>query len=97
MDSVELKEDMFITNPLGMHVRPAARLVETVLPFESEVYIYIDGRRVNAKSTIGLMSLAAVQGTRFTVSCKGPDAQAAMDAVRDIVGRGFDDDEDLVP
>ncbi|HIJ65241.1 MAG TPA: HPr family phosphocarrier protein [Candidatus Hydrogenedentes bacterium] len=85
----EIMEEMIIVNSLGMHARPAAALVQTVLPFESEVEIDLDGHRVNAKSIMGLLTLAAGQGSRVTVTCKGPDARIAMDAVRTLVESGF--------
>jgi phosphocarrier protein HPr len=85
----ELSEEMVIVNGLGMHARPAAMLVQTVLQFASDVYLHFDGHRVNAKSIMGLLTLAAGQGSRLTVVCRGPDAQAAMDAVRSLVASGF--------
>lgn len=84
---------MVVVNPLGMHARPAANLVHTVLQFASEVYIqHNNSHRVNAKSIMGLLTLAAAQGSRLTVTCKGPDAQAALDAVRKLFASGFGDD-----
>jgi len=88
----ELSEQMVVVSPMGMHARPAAKLVQTVLPFASEVYIQHNSDRVNAKSIMGLMSLAAAQGSRLTVTCKGPDARAALDAVRKLLASGFGDD-----
>lgn len=89
MDTDEIVEEMVIVNALGMHARPAAKLVQTVLPFESTVYIHLNGQQVNAKSIMGLLTLAAAQGTRFSVYCKGPDAEKAMAAVRELVESGF--------
>jgi len=86
----ELSEEMVIVNPLGMHARPAAKLVEAVLPFASEVYLRMDGHLpVNAKSIMGLLTLAAAQGSRVTVICKGPDAREALEAVRALIASGF--------
>jgi len=85
----ELTEDLTIINPLGMHARPAAALVQTVLRFSSDVYLQMDGHRVNAKSIMGLLTLAAAQGCRVTVICKGEDARQAMDAVKDLIASGF--------
>ncbi len=85
----EVSEDMVIVNTLGMHARPAATLVQTVLQFASDVYLQLDGHRVNAKSIMGLLTLAAAQGSRITVICKGPDAQDALAAVRALVASGF--------
>lgn len=85
----ELIEEMVIVNPLGMHARPAARLVQTVLQFASDVHLQMNNHRINAKSIMGLLTLAAAQGSRIQVVCKGPDAQAAMDAVRALFASGF--------
>jgi len=85
----EVQEEMLIVNPLGMHARPAAALVQTVLQFASDVHLQVDGHRVNAKSIMGLLTLAAAQGSRVTVVCKGPDAEAAMNAVRALIASGF--------
>ena len=85
----EISEELIIVNKMGMHARPAAALVQTVLKFECEIYVQVDGQRVNAKSIMGLLTLAAGRGTRFVVSCKGRDAQDAMAAVRELVENGF--------
>lgn len=88
----ELTEQMVVVNPLGMHARPAANVVQTVLRFASEVHFNLNGYRVNAKSIMGLLTLAAAHGSRVTVTCKGPDAPAALDAVRALFASGFGDD-----
>jgi len=85
----EIQEEMLIVNPLGMHARPAAALVQTVLQFASDVYLQMDSHRVNAKSIMGLLTLAAAYGSRVTVICRGPDADEAMGAVRALVASGF--------
>ena len=88
----QIIEEMTIVNSLGMHARPAATLVQAVLPFESTVHIHFNGQLVNAKSIMGLLTLAAAQGARISVACKGPDAQKAMDAVRALIEAGFGED-----
>ncbi len=85
----DLTEELRIVNTLGLHARPAARLVQTVLPFKSEVYISINGHRVNAKSIMGLLTLAAGQGSRLVVTCSGVDASEAMGAIRQLIESGF--------
>ncbi len=85
----DITEEMVILNSLGMHARPAATLVQTVLQFESDVRITSNGQEVNAKSIMGLLTLAAAQGSRVTVRCSGSDAQQVMDAVRALVQSGF--------
>jgi len=76
-------------NSLGLHARPAAALVNTVLRFQSEVYLSLNGHRVNAKSIMGLLTLAAAQGSTLTVTCNGPDAHEAMNAIRAPIESGF--------
>ncbi|MBN2311052.1 MAG: HPr family phosphocarrier protein [Candidatus Hydrogenedentes bacterium] len=88
----ELIEEMEIINSLGLHARPAAALVQTVLAFQSDVHVSLNGHKVNAKSIMGLLTLAAAQGSCLTVVCKGPDASEAMAAVRRLVESGFGED-----
>lgn len=85
----DLTEEMRITNTLGMHARPAATLVQTVLKFQSEIHVSLNGHRVNAKSIMGLLTLAAAQGCVLQVTCSGPDAEDAMNAIRTLIESGF--------
>lgn len=85
----EITEEMRVTNSLGLHARPASALVQTVLQFESEVEISKNRRSVNAKSIMGLLTLAAAQGSVLRVTCRGRDAQEAMEAVRALLESGF--------
>lgn len=85
----EHSEEVMVINKLGIHARPAAALVQCVLAFESDVFVLYNGSRVNAKSIMGLLTLAATQGSRLTVTCKGTDARAALDAVQALFAAGF--------
>ena len=87
-----LTEEMVISNRLGMHLRPAQQLVQTVLKFRCEVHIHKDGQRVNAKSIMGLLTLAAAKGTHIMVECEGDDAEQALSAVRSLIEAGFGED-----
>lgn len=78
-----------IVNKLGMHLRPAQQFVQTVLQFQCEVYLQKESQRVNAKSIMGLLTLAASQGARLLVICDGDDAESAMTAVRELISSGF--------
>lgn len=82
-------EELVVVNTQGLHARPAATLVQTVLAFGCEVHINMDGSRVNAKSIMGLLTLAAAQGTRLIVDCDGDDAEEAMEAIRELFESGF--------
>lgn len=85
-------EEMVICNSLGMHLRPAQLFVQTVLKFKCDVYIHKDDNRINAKSIMGLLTLAAAQGTRILVKCTGEDANQALTAVRVLIESGFGED-----
>ena len=78
-----------IVNPLGLHARAAAQLVQTANRFQSEVFVEKDGTRVNAKSIMGVLTLAAAKGTKITVSCEGADAEPAMAMIGKLIEAGF--------
>lgn len=85
----ESSAEVMVVNPLGIHARPAAALVQATLKFQSEVYIHFRGDTVNAKSIMGLLTLGAAQGSRLRVICSGSDAEEALAAVRHIFATGF--------
>ncbi|HOZ49439.1 MAG TPA: HPr family phosphocarrier protein [Candidatus Hydrogenedentes bacterium] len=85
----ESREKLVVINPLGLHARPAAKLVKTVLRFRCEVFVAYNGQRVNGKSIMGLLTLAAGQGSCLEVVCTGEDAEAAMAEVRALFASGF--------
>jgi len=86
-------------NPLGFHVRPAQKVAGVANRFRSEVLLQLRGQDVNAKSTVHLMVLSAVQGTPFVIRARGEDAEAAVAAVAKLFEDGFDEmePEDLKP
>ena len=85
----QVSGEVTVVNKLGMHARPSAAVVQTVLNFHSDVYISYGTQRVNAKSIMGLLTLAAAQGARLEVACSGPDAEEALQAVQDLFASGF--------
>jgi phosphocarrier protein HPr len=85
----ELREEIIVTNSLGLHARPAASVVQTALRFQSDVFVEMDSRRVNAKSIMGLLTLAAAQGTRLMIVANGPDAEEVIAAIRELFESGF--------
>ena len=87
-----IQRDFRISNSLGLHARPSAQLTQTASRFASEVWLSRNGRRVNAKSIMGVMMLAAGQGTIVTVDVDGPDEQAALEAVGALIESGFGED-----
>ncbi|HWK12375.1 MAG TPA: HPr family phosphocarrier protein [Vicinamibacterales bacterium] len=80
-----------ITNSLGLHARAAAKFVHTAGRFISRIRVSKGGREMDGKSIMGLLLLAASQGSSITISTAGPDEAAAMDALCDLVRRGFDE------
>ena len=81
-----------INNKLGLHARPSAQVTQVASRFASDIHIARNGRRVNAKSIMGVMMLAAGQGTVVTVDAEGDDAQAAVDAIGALIDSGFGED-----
>jgi phosphocarrier protein HPr len=81
-----------INNKLGLHARPSAQITQVASKFASDIHIARNGRRVNAKSIMGVMMLAAGQGTVVTVDADGADAQAAVDAIGALIDSGFGED-----
>jgi phosphocarrier protein len=78
-----------IVNPLGMHARPAARLVKLASGFQSHIELVKDDLAINGKSIMGVMMLAAECGSSITIRAEGPDAEAALDALVALVAEGF--------
>ncbi|MBI4830134.1 MAG: HPr family phosphocarrier protein [Candidatus Lindowbacteria bacterium] len=77
-----LKRKVVVQNEVGLHARPAKNLVSELNKYRSDVYIEKDdGYRVNAKSIIGVLTLAAVKGTELTVMAEGADAEEVLDLV----------------
>jgi phosphocarrier protein HPr len=93
MDETTLTKTMAIKNRLGLHARAAAQLVRTVSQFRAEITVSKDGQEVDGRSILGLLMLAAAQGSIIEVRAAGPDAAAALAAIEDLVGRGFDEEE----
>ncbi len=93
MDETTLTKTMAIKNRLGLHARAAAQLVKTVSQFRAEITVIKDGQEVDGRSILGLLMLAAAQGSIIEVRAAGPDAAAALAAIEDLVARGFDEEE----
>ncbi len=84
-----LKSDVVVVNKLGLHARPSARLTQLATQFQSEVWMTRKGRRINAKSIMGVMMLAAAKGSTLTIETDGPDEVEAMQALRALIEGGF--------
>lgn len=82
--TIELK------NPEGLHARPAAIFVKEASQFDSEIQIESQGRSVNGKSIIGIMSLGAFHGEEIVITARGSDSKEAIEALKDLVDSGFE-------
>lgn len=87
-----LEKSFIIANKLGLHARPSAMLVKTASRFESEIFIEREGVKVNGKSIMGIMMLAAAKGSMISVRVEGPDETEAMSALGDLIDNGFGED-----
>jgi phosphocarrier protein len=84
-----IKSNISISNKLGLHARASAKLTKLAGSFASDVFLSRNGRRVNAKSIMGVMMLAAGLGSEIEVEVDGADEQAAMDAIRALIDGKF--------
>lgn len=87
-----LERELTVFNRLGLHARATAKLVQVLSGFRANATLVAKGREVNAKSIMGVMLLAAAQGTPVTVRVDGEDEAAALEAVTDLFERRFDED-----
>lgn len=85
------EREVEIVNRAGMHARPAAEFVKLAGQFASQILIEKDGLEVNGKSIMGVLMLAAEQGSRLRLRAEGADAEDALDALSDLVIRGFEE------
>jgi len=83
------QRDVEIVNKLGLHARPSAKLTQLASSFRSNVFMARNGRRVNAKSIMGVMMLAAAKGSTVTLETDGEDEVAAIDALAGLISSGF--------
>ena len=86
-----LSHTVLIAGELGLHARPAARFVKFAASFDAEIEVTAHGVTVSGRSIMGLMMLGAGDGTEVTLTARGPDATAALDALCDFIARGFGD------
>jgi len=86
------EKEITIVNRLGMHARPAALFVKVASRFRAEVWVKKDNDEVNGKSIMGLMMLAAGQGSKLQIRCEGPDAERALEEVEQLIKRKFNED-----
>jgi phosphocarrier protein HPr len=91
-DSELFTKELTISNKLGIHARPAAMFVKTANRFACEIFVEKNGEKINGKSIMGLMMLAAGPGSKLTLHVRGADAQAAIIELEALVKRKFDEE-----
>ena len=84
-----VRREVAIRNRLGLHARAAAQLVQAIAGLDAEVRVLKDGQEADARSILGLIMLAAAQGSRIEIRAEGPEAEAAVEAIAALVERRF--------
>ena len=88
----KLEKEVIVVNRLGLHARPAAMFVRIASRHRAEIWVSKEGEEVNGKSIMGLMMLAAGQGSTLRIRCEGPDADKAMVDIEALIKTGFNED-----
>src|SRR5512138_3629096 len=91
-DGSNMTKDFLVCNKLGIHARPAAMFVKTANRFHCDIFVEKDGEKVNGKSIMGLMMLAAGPGSKLTVHAEGQDASQALAELETLMQRKFDEE-----
>ena len=88
----KIEKEVPIVNRLGLHARPAAMFVRIASRYRSEIWVSKEGEEVNGKSIMGLMMLAAGQGSKLRIRCEGLDAEKAMEELEALVNAKFNEE-----
>ena len=91
-DSDTATLQVVVNNKLGLHARPAAMLVQAVSKYESDILIHKGSQKVNGKSIMGVMMLAAGQGTKLRFEVSGSDADQVVQDIEELFNRNFDEE-----
>ena len=88
----KIEKEVTVVNRLGLHARPAAMFVRIASRHRAEIWVSKEGEEVNGKSIMGLMMLAAGQGSKLRIRCEGPDADKAIEELEELIKAGFNED-----
>lgn len=88
----KIEKEITVINRLGLHARPAAMFVRIASRYRSEIWVEKEGEQINGKSIMGLMMLAAGQGSKLLIRCEGPDADRAMQELEELINQRFNED-----
>ncbi len=89
---MQVEEVIQIKNRLGLHARPAALMVQTASRYSSRIELEVEGTRVNGKSIMGVMMLAAAYGSKMMIIAEGDDAQESVNAIKALIDSKFDEE-----
>jgi phosphocarrier protein HPr len=89
---LKIEKEVTVINRLGLHARPAAMFVRISSRYRAEVWVAKEMEEVNGKSIMGLMMLAAGQGSKLRIRCEGPDADKAMEELEKLIKDRFNED-----
>ena len=93
MNNNEIIRKITVINKLGIHARPSSMLVQTANQFEADLFVSHDGQdEVNAKSIMGVMMLAAGQGTKLQFRAVGPDGEKLLDKIEQLINSKFNEE-----
>src|SRR4051812_30746049 len=87
----KIEKEISIVNRLGLHARPAAMFVRIASRYRAEIWVAKGTEEVNGKSIMGLMMLAAGQGSKLKIRCEGPDADKAMEEIEELIKARFNE------
>ena len=90
--SHKVSKEVTILNRLGLHARPSAMFGKVCNRHKCDIWVERDGEQVNGKSIMGLMMLAAGQGSKLRITCDGADAESAIQEIEELIQRRFDED-----
>src|SRR3981081_3564656 len=88
----KIEKEVTIVNRLGIHGRPAALFVRIASRYRAEIWVEKEGERINGKSIMGLMMLAAGQGSKLTICCEGADADKVLEELEELIQKKFNED-----
>jgi phosphocarrier protein HPr len=88
----KIEKEITIINRLGLHARPAAMFVRIASRYRAEVWVDKEGEQINGKSIMGLMMLAAGQGSKLIIRCEGADADKVMEELEELIQKKFNED-----
>ena len=84
-----IKKEVTLHNKLGLHVRPAAQFTKIASQYKADIFLTKDGLRINAKSIMGVMMLAANKGAVLTIECDGDDERELMNVLLELIENKF--------